>query len=107
MSPMYKVTVLYGPPDSTEDFDRYYDQTHIPIAQQMRGLKRWTVCRFDPAPDGTPPRYHYQAELYTDSRADLELVLNSKAGIAANHDLGNFATGGAVFLFGEEREVPV
>jgi uncharacterized protein (TIGR02118 family) len=104
---MYKVTVLYGIPDSTDDFDRYYDLTHIPIAQRMTGLKRWTVCRFDPAPDGTAPQYHYQAELYTDSRADLELVLESQAGKEANADLDNFATGGAVFLFGEEREVPV
>lgn len=104
---MYKVTVLYGPPDSIEEFDRYYDETHIPIAQEMTGLKRWTVCRFEPAPDGTPPQYHYQAELYTDSRADLELVLESQAGKAANEDVANFASGGAVFLFGEEREVPV
>ncbi|MGZ0153631.1 EthD family reductase [Kribbella sp. WER1] len=101
------MTVLYGPPDSAAEFDRYYDETHIPIAQQMTGLRRWTVCRFDPAPDGTPPQYHYQAELYTDNRADLELVLNSEAGVAANQDLDNFATGGAVFLFGEEREVAV
>lgn len=104
---MYKVTVLYGPPDSAEEFDRYYDQTHIPLAQKMTGLTRWTVCRFEAAPDGTPPRYHYQAELYTDSRSDLELVLASQAGQDANQDLENFATGGAVFLFGEEREVPV
>lgn len=71
---MYKVTVLYGPPDSAEEFDRYYDETHIPLAQRM---------------------------------TDLELVLDSQAGVEANQDLDNFATGGAVFLFGEEREVPV
>lgn len=104
---MYKVTVLYGTPDDAGAFDRYYDDKHIPIAQRMVGLQRWTVCRFDPAPDGTPPAYHYQAELYTDCRADLELVLESQAGLEANADLDNFATGGAVFLFGEEREVPV
>lgn len=102
---MYKVLVLYGTPDSTDDFDHYYDETHIPLAREMVGLKRWTVCRFDPAPDGTPPQYHYAAELYTDNRADLELVLDSEAGQRANADVDNFATGGAVFLFGEEQEV--
>lgn len=102
---MYKVLVLYGHPESTDEFDRYYDETHIPLARRMAGLKRWTVCRFDPAPGGAPPQYYYAAELYTDSRADLELVLASQAGKEAAADVDNFATGGAVFLFGDEREV--
>lgn len=104
---MYKVLVLYGTPDSPADFDRYYDETHIPIAKQMQGLTRWTVTKFEPAPDGSPPQYYYAAELYTDDRADLELVLASQAGRAATEDVPNFATGGAIFLFGPEQEVPV
>ena len=103
---MYKVLVLYDT-DSTAEFDRYYDETHIPLAQEMVGLKRWTVSRFDFAPDGTPPQYHHSADLYTDSRADLELVLASEAGQRANADVDNFATSGAVFLFGAEQEVPL
>ncbi|QNE21373.1 EthD family reductase [Kribbella qitaiheensis] len=104
---MYRVTDLDGTPSSTQDFDRYYDEKHIPLAQRMAGLTGWTVCRFDPAPGGTPPQYHCLAELYTDIRADLELVLESQAGREATADLDNFASGGAIFLFGEEREVPV
>lgn|SRR5690606_15954796 len=99
--------VLYGAPESPDDFDRYYEAEHIPLAQRMRGLTRWTVTRFDPAPDGTPPAFHYCAELYTESREDLELVLASPEGQAANADLANFASGGAVFLYGPEREVAV
>lgn len=104
---MYKVLVLYGNPDSPPDFDRYYEDIHIPIAKRMRGLKRWTITKFEPAPDGTPPQFYYAAELYADTQADLEAVLASEEGLAANADVANFATGGATFLFGPDVEVPV
>ncbi len=104
---MYKVLVLYGTPDSPPDFDRYYDETHIPIAKRMRGLSRWTVTKFEPEPDGTPPKFYYAAELYAENRADLEAILASEEGRASNADVANFATGGATFLFGPEEDVPV
>lgn len=104
---MYKVLVLYGEPELPEHFDHYYDQTHVPLASKMRGLTRWTVTRFEPAPDGTPPPYYYAAELYADTREALEQVLGSDEGKAATDDVANFATGGAVFCFGPEIDVPV
>jgi uncharacterized protein (TIGR02118 family) len=104
---VYKVLVLYGTPDSPPDFDRYYDETHIPIAQGMRGLTRWTITKFEPAPDGTPPPFHFAAELFADTRAELETILASEEGRAAAADVANFATGGVTRLFGPVVEVPV
>ncbi|WP_152362395.1 EthD family reductase [Microlunatus speluncae] len=104
---MYKLVVLYRTPDSPPDFDRYYNETHIPIAKGMRGLTRWTVTKFEPAPDGTPPEFYYAAELYAETRADLEAILTSEEGEAAWADVANFASGGAVRLFGPEEDVPV
>lgn len=104
---MYKLTILYGTPTDPGEFDRYYDVVHLPIAGRMRGLTRWTITPFEPAPDGTAPAYHSVVELYAESREALEAVLDSPEGQAASADVPNFATGGAAFLWGDEREVPV
>ncbi|SDT22659.1 conserved hypothetical protein [Microlunatus soli] len=99
--------MLYGEPERPEEFDHYYDQTHVPLASKMRGLSRWTITKFEPAPDGTPPPYYYAAELYAETREALEEVLASDEGRAANADVEEFATGGAVYCFGPEVDVPV
>lgn len=35
---MHKLTVLYGHPKDPAEFDRYYYETHIPLAKKMQGL---------------------------------------------------------------------
>ncbi len=44
---MTRLTVLYGHPTDPAEFDRYYDEVHIPLAKKMQGLKGWTIgkCR--------------------------------------------------------------
>lgn len=43
--------------------------------------------------------------LYAESRAGIEAVLDSPEGRATVADVPNFATGGATFLWDEERVV--
>lgn len=102
---MYKATVLYGHPDDPAEFDRYYDEVHIPLAAKMRGLTGWTVTKLEPGPDGSPPAYHLIAELYAPTREDLLAIFDSPEGRAASADVERFATGGATFLFGNDRVV--
>lgn len=104
---MYRLTILYGRPADPAAFNRYYEDTHLPIAGRMRNLTRWTITPFEPGPDGVQPEYHSVVDLYAESRAALEAVLNSPEGQAASADVPNFADGGVLFLWGEEREVPV
>ena len=104
---MYKVLVLYGAPASADAFDRYYADQHVPLASRIPGLTRWTVTRFEPGPDDTPPPYYYAAELYAETREALEAALATEEGLAAQADVAHFATGGAVFCFGPEEEIPV
>jgi uncharacterized protein (TIGR02118 family) len=99
---VYTVTVLYPQPDDRAAFDAYHDDIHVPIARGMAGLVRWTAHRID-ARDGELPRYHMIVQLSAPDRETLEKVLNSPAGKAAAADVPNFATGGAVFLFGEQE----
>ena len=99
---MYTVTVLYPQPDDPAAFDAYHDQTHVPIAARMKGLVRWTAQRIE-SRDGTAPPYHLIVQLSAPTREALQAVLDSPEGVAAAADVPNFATGGAIFLFGEQR----
>jgi uncharacterized protein (TIGR02118 family) len=102
---MVRLLVLYGPPKDPAAFDAYYRDAHIPIAKQMKGLKKWTIGKVLGTPDGTPPSIYYVADLYMDSRADFESLLASPEGQAAIADVPNYATGGVTFLYTEVEEV--
>ena len=100
---MIRLTVLYGHPDDPAEFDRYYHETHIPIARKMQGLKGWTIGKCQSADPSESPAYYMIVGLYADSREDMEAILDSPEGQAAVADVANFATGGATFLYDEEE----
>jgi uncharacterized protein (TIGR02118 family) len=99
---LYTVTVLYPQPDDLAAFYAYHDDVHVPIARGMAGLVRWTAHRIE-ARNGELPLYHMIVQLSAPDRETLEKVLNSPAGKASAADVPNFATGKAVFLFGEQE----
>lgn len=101
---MYTVTVLYPQPIDPAAFDAYHDDVHVPIARGMQGLVSWTAQRIE-AREGEAPPYHMVVQLSAPTREDLQRILDSPAGRAAADDVPNFATGGAVFLFGEEQQL--
>lgn len=103
---MLRLLVLYGQPQDPAEFDRYYRERHIPIAQQMRGLKKWTIGKVAGTPDGSPAPYYYVADLYLEDRAALDALLASPEGQAAVADVPNYATGGVTFLLTEVEDVP-
>lgn len=102
---MYTVTVLYPRPPDPTAFDDYHDRVHVPIAARMRGLTRWTVHRIE-AGDGITPPYHMVVQLSAPTKEALQAILESPEGVAAAEDVPNFATAGAVFLFGEQQQLP-
>ncbi len=98
---MHRMTILYGMPDNPEAFRRYYYDTHIPIARQMKGLTGWNLSWVD----DPSSRYLLIAELYTASATAMDEILASPEGVAASANLDNFVTGGVEFLRGEEEQV--
>lgn len=102
---MIRLLVLYGQPKDPAAFDRYYREKHIPIARQMKGLKKWTIGKVQGTPADEPSPYYYVADLYLESLEDFEQLLASPEGQAAVADLPNYATGGATFLYTEVEEV--
>lgn len=101
------MTILYGRPDDPEAFDRYYRETHIPIARRMQGLTRWTLTwTGSQSGDDVAREVYLVVDLWAPDKQALQAVLDSEAGRAASADVPNFATGGVTFLEGVEEEVP-
>ena len=102
---MHKLTVLYGHPTDPQAFDKYYHETHIPIAKKMKGLKGWTIGKLQNGGEGEKPPYYMIVALYADTRADIEAILASPEGQVTVADVPNFATGGSTFLYDDEQTI--
>jgi uncharacterized protein (TIGR02118 family) len=96
---MIRLMVLYGHPKDAREFDRYYNEVHLPIAKKIKGFMRWTVGKVTGTPDGAPAPYYYLADLFAESRQAMEAILASPEGQAAVKDVPNFATGGVTFMY--------
>jgi len=99
---MCRLTVLYSHPADIVEFDRYYQQVHIPIARRMKGLKGWTIGKCVAATPGATPPYYMIVGLYAETQADLEAILQSPEGQATIADVPKFATGGFAFMYDDE-----
>ena len=97
---MVKATVLYGHPTDADAFEKYYAETHTPIALSMKGVDKMELTKFVSAPDGGKPAYYRMAELYFAGPAEMQLSMGSREGQATTADLANFATGGVTMIIG-------
>lgn len=95
---MFQVTVLYNHPEDPAKFDKHYDEVHAPLAATIPGLRRYTVTRPGPGPDGANPPYYLVAVLEYESEAAYSA--GSPEGEAARADLANFAMAGATVMAG-------
>jgi len=101
---MAQVLVLYNTPADPAAFDRYYHQTHIPIAQKIPGLRSYSISNGPvQALAGSAP--YLVAILNFDSMAEINAALESPEGQAAAADLPNFASGGATLLIYDTKTV--
>ncbi len=74
----------------TEEFSRYWRETHAPIGAKLPGLRKYVQNHSIAAPDGTPAPYDGFAELWFDDVASLEHAMESPEGQAAVADTKNF-----------------
>jgi len=97
---MIKLTVLYRHPESEAAFEKYYAETHLPMAQQMPGMSRIELTLFTGAPAAARASFYRMAELYFISEAQMIETMSSPEGQAVINDLHNFATGGVEVMYG-------
>jgi uncharacterized protein (TIGR02118 family) len=98
---MVKAVVLYGPPEDSAAFERYYAETHTGLAKAIPGLQRFEAARGVGTPEGSSVPYQRIAELTFEDLEALHAGLGSEEGQAAVNDIPNFATGGVTIFFAE------
>lgn len=94
---MYTLMVLYGPVDQPHVFREYYENTHLPLARNLPGIRRTRLSLDIAAAEGPAP-YGAVFEADFDSAEAMVTALESPEGQAAQADVPNFATGGVRIL---------
>jgi uncharacterized protein (TIGR02118 family) len=102
---MTRLLVLYHQPADPSAFDRYYFETHVPLAKKIPGLRSYFVNSAAPHLVAGGPLPYLVAELEFDSMADLQAAMGSPEGQATAADLANFAHTGATILAFDTRSV--
>lgn len=102
---MTRVLVLYNQPSDPAAFDRYYYETHVPIAKKLPGLRAYTVSAVSPGIVAGDQAPYLVAELDFDNEATLQTALISPEGKATAADLANFASAGVTILTFDIRTV--
>ncbi len=101
---MAKLVVLYKTPTDATAFDRYYNETHIPLAKKIPGLRHYEISRGPVASPAGPSGIHLVAMLSFDNLAAIQAAFASPEGQTAGADVQKFATGGADMLMFETIE---
>ncbi|WP_099864825.1 EthD family reductase [Pararhizobium haloflavum] len=100
---MAKLIAMYRTPQDKTAFDRYYRETHVPLAKKIPGLRKYEISRGGIDTPGGPADYHLLAILHFDSLDAIRSALGSPEGKAAAGDIANFADGGADLYFFDEE----
>src|SRR4051812_46305514 len=94
---MAQLLVLYNAPTDPAAFQRYYFETHTPLAKKIPGLRSLSISDGPiQALAGNAP--YLIASLTFDSMEVLQAALASPEGKATADDLPNFASGGVTLL---------
>jgi uncharacterized protein (TIGR02118 family) len=99
------LVVLYKTPTDPAAFDKYYFETHIPLAKKLPGLRKYAVSKGPIATPGGPSPLHLIATLTFDSMAAIGAAFASPEGKVTAADVPKFATGGVEMSFFETAEV--
>lgn len=102
---MVKLVALYKKPANVEEFDDLYFNTHLPLANKMPGVRKVEIARITGTPAGES-EYHLMAEVYFDSKEDLQAAMASPEGRASTKNLMSFAKEVASFMIADVEKVP-
>ncbi|MGW4334614.1 EthD family reductase [Rhodococcus koreensis] len=89
---MHTLMVLYGPPTDADAFRTYYQDSHLPLARKLPGVRAVRHSLNVSATEGTAP-FTALFEADFDSAEAMFAALTSPEGAAARADVPNFATG--------------
>ena len=98
-----KLIVMYPRPTDIADFEKRYQEEHVPMAvTRLAGKTRIVATRVLASPQGVPPFYRI-AEVHFPSLQALEACAESAGGKATLGHAVEISTGGPpIFLVAEE-----
>ena len=102
---MADVVVLYKTPKDPAAFDKYYAETHVPLAKKIPGLRKYQVSQGPVATPAGPSDLYLVATLTFDSMAAVQNAVGSAEGKATAADVPKFASGGAEIMFFDAKDV--
>jgi uncharacterized protein (TIGR02118 family) len=102
---MAQVVVTYKTPKDPAAFDKYYAETHIPLAKKMPGLRKFQISQGPVATPAGPAGVHLMAILTFNNMAAVQAAFGSPEGRATAADVPKFASGGADIMFFDTRDV--
>jgi uncharacterized protein (TIGR02118 family) len=105
---MTKILILFRKRSDlrTEEFRRYWKETHAPIAAKLPGLRKYIQDHVLPDPTQDDPLYDAVAELWFDSAEAFQASLASPEGQAVLADGPNYSDEDSVrVMFVEEVAV--
>jgi uncharacterized protein (TIGR02118 family) len=102
---MARLVVMYGTPKDAAAFDKYYFESHVPIAKKIPGLRKYEISRGAIATPAGPAKFHLIATLHFDDLQAIQNAFASPQGQAAAADVATFASGGADMLFFDSVEI--
>jgi uncharacterized protein (TIGR02118 family) len=104
---MARVLVMYRTPNDKAAFDKYYFETHVPIAKKLPGLKKFEVNQGAAGSPAGDSGIHRIAILHFDDMAAIQAAFASPEGQATVADVGVFAPepGAVQILIFETRQV--
>ena len=102
---MAKLIATYQQPKDAAAFDRYYFNTHVPLAKKIPGLLSYEVTHGDVMGMAGKHSTYLVAILEFASMAAIQTALGSPEGQATAADLANFASAGVDLMMSETRMV--
>ena len=102
---MAKLFAIYQQPKDAAAFDKYYYNTHVPLAKTIPGLRSYEVTRGDVMGMAGKHATYLVAVLEFDSLAAIGAAMASSEGQATAADLANFAGAGVDVMMGDTAAI--
>lgn len=96
-----KLVALFETPDDPQTFDEAYFGTHIPLMEQVDGLRKIVLSRVTRTYMGHD--LYLMAEMFFDDVDSLKAAMRSPEMAAAGENLNSFAEGRVTLLSAEEQ----
>ena len=104
---MARMVVIYKMPEDPVAFDQHYFEVHVPLAKQLKGLRKYEVSRGPIVRPASGPAFHMVATLYFDSLAAIGAAFATPEGQACAADRRLLAPkdDDLIMLLFDDREV--